>query len=162
MPEIKTPAITVTAIGTGRKITLNKIGTPALFIFHGRNTAEASRDINGPVRDRFPEASKLLIATVMDLHATPRLLRGVVEAFIRDAFEDAIKELPKGWTAREYLLLLPDWDGSLTKNFGIKDPDKVVGLAVLDRQAKVVGVYQGKDFVNQALALLDKVKSEIG
>jgi hypothetical protein len=158
MPEYKTPPVTLTAIGTGRKITLNKIGTPALLIFHGRNTAEASRNINGPVRERYPQASNLLVASVMDLHIAPRLLRGVVEAFIRDAFEEASKELPKGWTARDYLILLPDWDGSLTKNYGFKDPDKNVGLVVLDRQANVVGVYQGKDLVPQALAMLEKVK----
>lgn len=161
MPEIKTPTVTLTAISTGRKVTLNKIGAPALLIFHGRNTAEASKKINGPVRDRYPKASSLLIATIVDLHSTPRLLRGVVEAFIRDAVEEGIKELPKGWNARDYLLLFPDWDGRLTKSFGIKDPEKVVGLVVLDSQAKVVGIYQGKDLVNQALALLDKVKDEI-
>jgi hypothetical protein len=158
MPEFKTPAITLTAIGTGRKVTLNKIGAPALLIFHGRNTANASKNINGPVRERYPDASNLLVASIMDLHIAPRLLRGVVEAFIRDAFEEASKELPNGWTARDYLILLPDWDGRLTKNFGFKDPDKIVGLVVLDSQAKVVGVYQGKDLVAQALAMLEKVK----
>lgn len=161
MPEIKTPAVTLTAIGSGRKVSLNQIGFPALLIFHGRNTAEASQKVNGPVRDKYPLASSLLVASIMDLHIAPRLLRGVVEAFIRDAYEEACKKLPNGWTPREYLLLLPDWDGSLTKNFGFKDTDRTAGVVVLDRQGKVVGAYQGKDLTAQAMAMLKKVEVEI-
>lgn len=158
MTEIKAPAVTLTAIGNNRKITLNKIGTPAVLLFHGRNTAEASRKVNGPVRDRFPEASQLLVASIMDLHIAPRLLRGVVEAFIRDAYEEAIQELPNGWTPQEYLLLLPDWDGKLTKSFGFKDTDRNAGVALLDADGRIVGTYQGNDLINQTLALLEQIE----
>jgi hypothetical protein len=157
MPAIKVPPVTISAIGNGRKVTLNKIGLPALLIFHGRNTAEAAREINGPVRDKYPEASDLFVASITDLHIAPRLLRGVVEAFIKDAYEEAVKELPNGWTPRDYLLLLPDWDGKITKAFGFDNTDKQAGLAALDRQGNVVGIYQGKDLVINALALLEKI-----
>jgi hypothetical protein len=161
MPEIKTPAVTLTAIGSGRKVTLNQIGIPALLLFHGRSNAEASQNVNAPVRDKYPLASTVLVATVMDLHIAPRPLRGVVEAFIRNAYEEACQKLPTGWSPRDYLLLLPDWDGSLTKKFGFKDTDHTAGVVVLDRQGKVVGAYQGKDLAAQALAMLKKVEVEI-
>lgn len=159
MPEFKTPAVTLTAIGSGRKIILNKIGTPAVLIFHGRGNSEASQDVNRPVRDKYPDASDLLVASILDLHIAPRLLRGVVEAFIRDAYEDACKKLPDGLLPRDYLILLPDWDGKLSKSFGLKDTDRQAGVVVLDSQANVVGVYQGKDLAAQTMALIKKIET---
>lgn len=157
MPEIKAPSITLTAIGNNRKITLSKIGIPAILLFHGRNTAEASRQVNDPVRTRFPQTSQLFVASIMDLHIAPRLLRGVVEAFIRDAYEEAVNELPEGWSPEEYLLLFPDWDGKITKSFGFKDTDKVAGVVALDAEGVVIGTYQGKDLVEQTLKFLDQL-----
>jgi hypothetical protein len=161
MPETITPAVTLTAIGSNRKITLNKIGAPAVLIFHGRNTAEVSEKLNGPLRDRYPEASDLLVASILDLHVAPRLLRGVVEAFIRDAYEEACQKLPDYWPPRDYLLLLPDWDGKLTRAFGFKDTDKAAGVAVLNHQGRVIGTYQGADLVEKTLSLLDKLAANL-
>jgi len=161
MSEIKTPNVTLTAVGSGRKITLTQIGIPAVLIFHGRGNSDASEMINTPVRDKYPQASSLLVATIMDLHIAPRLLRGVVEAFIASAYEEACKKLPKGWTPRDYLLLLPDWDGKLSKAFGINNSDHTAGVAVLDSKGSLVGVYQGKDLAAKTMALLEKVTVEI-
>jgi len=160
MPPTKAPPLTITAVGSGRKVTLNKIGIPAVLIFHGRSSVEASKAVNTPVRELIPEASKLLVITVMDLHHTPRLARGLVEAFIRDAYEDACEQLPKGWNPRDYLVLLPDWDGQISKGFGLKGTDRNAGVAVLDGNGNIVGVYQGKDLATQTLAMLDKAMAE--
>lgn len=157
MSATKAPSITISAIGNGRKVILNQIGLPALLIFHGRNTASAARDINGPIRDIYPSASELFIASITDLHIAPRMLRGVVEAFIRDAYEEAVQELPEGWSPRDYLLLLPDWDGKITKYFGFDNTDRQAGLAVLDSQANLLGTYQGRNLVDNALELLKKL-----
>lgn len=154
MPITNVPAVTMAAVGSGRKITLNKIGTPAVLIFHGRGTAEAARQVNGPVRDQFPDADALLIASITDLHSVPGLLRGVVRAFIQDAYEEACKELPDGWAPEKYLLLLPDWDGKITRAFGMKDIEKTAGIAVVDESGRVVGIYQGKELAGQALEML--------
>jgi len=156
MTDINPPAVTMTAIGNGRKITLNRIGLPALLIFHGRNTSEAVRSVNGPVRDEYPSAEQLLVISIADLHVVPGLLRGVVQAFIKDAYEEAIQELPQGWEPIDYLLILPDWDGKVTKAFQMKNTDGKAGLAVLDGNAKVLGTYQGDNLANQALKLLEK------
>ena len=155
MLVIETPAITLTTIGS------NKIGVPSVLIFLSRDTSNASESINGPVRDRYPKASSLLVVNIMDLHIAPRLLRRVVEAFIRDAYEDACQKLPKDWPPRDYLLLAPDWDGKLTKSFGFSDTNKIAGVAVLDRQGKIVGTYQGKNLTEQTLSMLDKISMEI-
>ncbi len=83
------------------------------------------------------------------------MLRGVVEAFISDAYEEASQELPEGWTARDYLLILPDWDGKVTRAFGLSHTDRNAGVAVVDSQGDIVGVYQGRDLVVQAQSLLE-------
>lgn len=156
----KMPSITLTSIGSGRKVKLDKIGTPAVLIFHGRNTSEAARTVNGPVRDRYPDASRLLVASVADLHSVPRLLRGVVEAFISDAYEEASQELPEGWKSYDYLLILPDWDGKVTRAVGLDHTDRTAGVVVLDSQGNITGVYQGRDLIGQTLVLLNKIGIE--
>lgn len=161
MAEIKTPNVTITAFGSGRKISLTQIKSPAVLIFHGRGNSDASEVVNTSVRDKYPKASSVLVATIMDLHIAPRLLRGVVEAFIDNAYNEACKKLPKGWTPREYLLLLPDWDGKLTKSFGIQNSDHTAGVAVLDSAGKIVGIYQGKNLAAECMALLAKINGEI-
>ncbi|MFN8413379.1 MAG: hypothetical protein U0Z26_13410 [Anaerolineales bacterium] len=50
----------------------------------------------------------------------------------------------------------PDWDGRVTKGFGLGDTSKVVGLAVLDEHGSVVGTYQGSEPERHALELLQK------
>ena len=153
----KIPSVTLTSIGSGRKVKLDSIGVPAVLIFHGRNTSDAVRAVNGPVRDRYPGASSLLVASVADLHSAPRLLRGVVEAFIKDAYEEAVQELPEGWKPYDYLLILPDWDGKVTRAVGLDNTYRTAGVIVLDSQGIIIGVYQGKNLVSQTLALLEKI-----
>ena len=53
-------------------------------------------------------------------------------------------------------MILPDWDGSLTKALGLKDTGKTAGLAVLDTQGNVIGTYQGNEPESHALELLKK------
>jgi hypothetical protein len=59
------------------------------------------------------------------------------------------------------LLLAPDWDGKLTKSFGFSNTNKIAGVAVVDRQGKVIGTYQGKNLTEQTLSMLDKISAEI-
>ena len=154
MPTI--PPKTLTAIGSNRKITLPKTGRATLLIFHGRETAEAARVVNDAVRRRQPDAAQLLVASVVDLHIVPRLMRGLAERMIRQGYQDGSKELPENMPAPEYLIILPDWDGLLTKAAGMRDTEKSAGLALLDHEGVLLGTQQGGDLAQAALTLLDK------
>ncbi len=72
-----------------------------------------------------------------------------------------VRNSPRDELHREYLLLLPDWDGKLTKSFGIQNSDHTAGVAVLDSAGKIVGIYQGKNLAAESMALLAKVSGEI-
>jgi hypothetical protein len=52
------------------------------------------------------------------------------------------------------IVILPDWDASVTKGFGMGDTSKVMGLAVLNAQGGVIGTYQGAEPESHALNLL--------
>ena len=77
-----------------------------------------------------------------------------------DAYEEASQELPEGWKPYDYLLILPDWDGKITRAVGFNNTDRTAGVVVLDSQGNIAGVYQGKDLVGQSLALLEKIGME--
>jgi hypothetical protein len=64
---------------------------------------------------------------------------------MRESYDKASKSIPQGQDPQDCIIILPDWDGKVTKGFGLGDMSKVVGLAVLDKQGGVVGTYQGNE-----------------
>ena len=150
------PALTLKAAGSGCEVTLNALGKPAVLIFHTADSAEQAGAINAVLRSAsaYPSAKALVIANVVDLHAVPKLFRSFAEKSMRESFQKAAAALPAGFDPAEYVLILPDWDGSVTKTLGLKDTSRTVGLAVLDGGGGVVGTYQGSQPEAQALALL--------
>ncbi len=76
---------------------------------------------------------------------------------MRESYDKASKSIPQGQDPQDYVIILPDWDGSVTKACGLGDTSKVVGLAVLDAQGGIVGTYQGSEPELHALELLQKV-----
>jgi len=158
---MKITAKTLIAIGSERKIPLQEIGIPAVLIFHGRETAGAAKVINRPIRDRYPSSSQLTVASVVDMHSVPRLLRGMAEGIMLQAYQEASNELPDDMPVEDYMLLLPDWDGGVTRSVGLRDTNRKAGIAVLDSQGNILGVYQAEadpeaweDLAETALDLL--------
>jgi hypothetical protein len=56
----------------------------------------------------------------------------------------------------DYVLILPDWDGSVTKTFGLKDTNKTAALAILTAAGNLIDTYQGEFAEANALAFLKK------
>lgn len=168
MPDIKIPQKTLVAIGSKRRVTLNHIGKPAVLLFLARETADDGPPINAQVRESYPWAADLMTASVVDLHIVPRLVRGIAEAAMRLAYDKAVERFPREFkppqpgvivNPEDYILILPDWDGSVTKAFGMRNPAKTPGLAVLNQHGEVVGVQQGGDLAIAALGFLEKLAS---
>lgn len=152
------PAVTITAIGSGREITFNAIGKRSVLLFHTADTSEDAERINKAVRtvDEYQACKSVTIINVVDLHSVPKLFRGFAEKSMRESYDKASKSIPQGEDPQNYIIILPDWDGKATKGFGLGDTSKVVGLAVLDAQGNVVGTYQGDKPESHALELLQK------
>ena len=144
------------AIGSNREVNLNAIGRPAVLIFHTAETAEDAQRINQAVRgtQEYKSFESVLIANVVDLHSVPKLFRSFAEKSMRDSYVKAGGSLPQGETPQDYVIILPDWDGTVTKAFGLKDTNKMASAVILDASGNIVGVYQSGDLTSQALQQL--------
>jgi hypothetical protein len=148
--------ITLTAVGSQRRLSLHAPGAPLVLIFHGREHSEISRQVNDALRRRYYAASELIVATVVDLSIAPRLLRRVIEPFLTAAYQDAARQLKPDMPPEDYLLILPDWDGRVGRALRIVDPNRVPGVAVLDRFGGLVGRRQGGDLPAYAIRLAEQ------
>jgi hypothetical protein len=153
----KVPAKTLVAVGSGREMPLDRLGVPAVLVFHSQENAGAAGRLNQAVRERYPLPSQVLIASVANLQGVPRLFRGMAEGAMRKAYQEASAQLPEGLKAEDYVIILPDWDGKVTEALGAKDPDKVAAVAVIDGAGALLGFYQGDSLEEKALQFLQNL-----
>jgi hypothetical protein len=150
------PAVTLKAIGHGRRLTFNAIGTTALLLCAARETRNAAPAVVRAVREQYSTAGQVLIATITDTRSVPKLIRKVAEQIMKSSYNDAVKNLAPGRIPEDYVLIVPDWDGALLGPLGINDVTKTIAAAVISRSGDLVGVYQGEDPASHALALLEQ------
>jgi hypothetical protein len=108
------------------------------------------------VRERYPLSSTLLAASLVNLKIVPRMFRGIAEIAIRKAYQDATTRLKEGQQPDEYIVILPDWDGSVTALLGLRNTSSAAGIAILDGEGRVLATFQGADLGSTAVRLLEK------
>jgi hypothetical protein len=150
------PGVTLTAIGSKRKIDLRKTGIITLLVCHGQETADEATQVHAAVRERYPLSSTLLAASLVNLRIVPRMFRGVAEAAIRKAYHEAIPQLKEGEQPEEYIVILPDWDASVTNSLGLRNTNSTPGIVILDGAGRVLEVFRGEDLASTAVSLLAK------
>jgi prolycopene isomerase len=150
------PAITIKAIVSNREVKLNAIGKPAVLLFHTQETAAQAAAVNSSLRaqSNYQNCDSLFIANIVDLHSIPTLFRGFAEKAMKESYDKAASALSKEANPADYVFILPDWDGSVTKSFGLKDTNKSAGAAVLNRDGELVGMVQGKALEKETIKLL--------
>jgi phytoene desaturase len=153
------PDVTIKAVGSGRQVSLQKIGKRAVLLFHTQETADQVAKINQAIRNEAccADPATLMIANVVDLHSVPKLFRGMAEKAMSESYKQAVAVLPAGVEPEEYVVILPDWDGSVTKAAGLKDVNKTAGVIVLDTNGYIAEAYQGDDAMTVVLSSLEKV-----
>ncbi len=62
--------------------------------------------------------------------------------------------LPDDLEAGEYVLILPDWDGRAVKAVGLQGVDEQAGVVLLDRNGRVIDIYQGDEAAEAALQMV--------
>ena len=91
------------------------------------------------LRKDYPLAAEVLMTSVVDLHIVPRLVRGVAEAAMRMAYDKAVERFPHEFKPpqpeatvdpADYIIILPDWDAAVTRDFGVRNPSRTPALAV--------------------------------
>jgi hypothetical protein len=148
------PDMTLTAAGSDRQIALAHIGIPTLLIFFGQRTASVMPHINDTVRDTYPQASSVVIASIVDLRSVPRLLHSVAKRELKKIYATTGEHMPDHLNPEDYILILPDWDGVVHKALDLTDTDKNAAIVVLDRGGQIVGIEQNDHLPESALRLL--------
>jgi hypothetical protein len=124
----------LTAIGTSRTVDVNSLPVPAVLICFAQATEKGAAAVEAAVRARFT-AKEVLVGHVVDLHSVSKLFRGVAENILNGEFKKAVEELPANETAEDFVVILPDWDGTFVRAVGLQDVDRKLGaLGGLDQK----------------------------
>lgn len=149
------PKFKMRAIGSGREISVEALaGHMAVLIFVNQDTQRDGRGIIKAIREEYPSAAEVLIATVVDLSPVPIILKGMAENMLKDSYQKSAARLAEGSDPAAYVVILPDWKGDLLKAFGVKAVNKQPAFVVIDRAGLIAGAYQGDDPGAAATSLL--------
>ncbi len=152
------PCFSLLAAGSGRRVSLRSVqGRKAMLIFHLQGTAPTARDINRAVRERYPSHEDMVVASVVDLSLVPPLYWLTASMMIGQAYEKAAREVARegslGVDSAEYVLILQDWGGLISRRFGVRGVGREAAVVVIDESAEIAGFYQGREPVEAVLRM---------
>ncbi len=153
----RAPGFSLLAAGSGRRVTLRgNEGRPVVLIFHLQGTAPTARQINRAVRERHPDPNEVLVASVIDLSIVPPVYWVTVSLILGQAYEQAAAELPPNTDPSEYIVILPDWGGRVSRDYGVRRTERAAAIVTIDRNSNVAGFYQGERPVEAVLEVLEQ------
>ena len=149
------PKFKMKAIGSGREISLEALaGHVSALIFVNQDTQRDGRSIIKTIREQYPQAAEVLVATVIDLSSVPIILKGMAEGVLKESYQKALARLAEGSDPAAYVIMLPDWKGELLKAFKVKAVNKQPAFVIIDSKGVIGGSYQGDDPGPAAVRLL--------
>lgn len=152
-PGVAAPPFTLTALGSGR--TVSHIGpAPLLLVFHDQNTVDKVQAMQEILRGQYGDARQLQIASVVNMKPVPVFLRGAAEAVMNGSYTKAAAAMPPGLDAADYVIILLDWDGSVSTAYGAHKIERRPRLVLIDDRGTVRGIHQGEKIQQPALAMV--------
>jgi hypothetical protein len=91
------------------------------------------------------------------MSAVPVFLRTVAEQVMRGAYAKAADAMPPGLDVADYVIILLDWDGKVSKTYNARKISHAPLLTLIDGDGIVRGVHQGGDLTAAALTMLEGV-----
>ena len=150
------PAFRLKAVGSGRELgPAGNQGAALLLTFHDQNNVALIQAMQEALRARIPEASRLLVASVVDMSRVPPPLRPLAETVMKSSYVKAGELMPAGLDVADYVIILLDWDGKVHKSYAARGVDKNPLLTLIDDQGLLRGRYQGRDLTRAAQAMVD-------
>jgi peroxiredoxin len=147
----------------GHKVSLSDYkGKTVVVTFGGRESAPQIENGIGAIRKTY-DPDQLTIIGVSDVRAAPRPARILVKNQIKKAYEGAVKAQdadlqaagkPARETPEQDVIMLLDWDGSVTDQFGLTGVDKEAAAVVVNGEGNVVGSGTGDQLGEQVIAAL--------
>jgi hypothetical protein len=151
------PPFAVAAAVSGRAVSPEALrGRPAVLVVHGSRSTDAAKEVSKALRARHPP-SEVASASIVDLRAFGGLWKRVAEAQVKanyDKLAAKVKEAAPGADPADWVVICPDWDGSVSAALGVDDPDSRPAVIVVSADGRVKGVLQGKDLGERTMALL--------
>ena len=148
------PDITLKSVVSGRAINLRKAGVPLVLIFASQSTTELASSFRTALREKYPDPGKLIIASVVDVHAVPRLMRKLAEGALSTRYKEVAGRLAPGQEPRDYIVMLPDWKGEVAPALGLGELTDHLGVAVIAADGSVTGVHCSADPVPATIELI--------
>jgi hypothetical protein len=147
----------------GHKVSLSDYrGRRVVVTFGGRESAGQIESGIGTIRKTY-DPDELTIVGVSDLRAAPRPARILVKGQIKKAYEGAVKAQdadlqaagkPARQDPKKDVIMLLDWSGGVTDQFGLTGVDKEAAAVVVDTDGKIIGSGTGAELGSQVLAVL--------
>lgn len=155
-PGQRLPAFHLTAVASQRVVTpASAGGAPLVLLFHNHQTLSAVRKLQAALRQGpYPRPADAFVAQVVDLRIVPRSLRPVAEAAMRRAYDDAARMLTPDLDPADIIVILPDWDGAVSRLFGVADAGQAPVVVVAGGDGRIVGSHRGPAVGEAALTLL--------
>jgi hypothetical protein len=129
---------------------------PLLLVFHGYIGADNAVQINAALRERYPSVEQLQIASIVDLHHIPRFMRTAVELTLAAAYRQSAAKIPDYRDPKDYVIILPDWEGKVTSAYDMSERVNDIGLALITPGWQLFDRYLGPDPSKSALAMVER------
>ena len=151
------PPFSLLAAGSGRRVDLTTMaGRKVVLIFHLQGTAPTAREINHAIRASHPDPKDVLVASVIDLSIVPPFYWMSVGLILGQAYDRAAGELPPDADPAEYVVILPDWGGLVSRQYGVRNTGRAAAIVVLDGEGSVAATYQGERPVEKVLEVIGR------
>ena len=151
----RAPHFSLLAAGSARRVSLRaEAGRRVVLVFHLQGTAPTAREINRAVRARHPDPEEVLVASVIDLSIIPPFYWMSVSLILNQAYDRAAEELPPDADPAEYVIILPDWNGRVSRAYGARNTGRAAAIVVVDEDSNVAVSYQGERPVEAVIGAL--------
>lgn len=161
LPEVA-PDFTLEHI-LGHEVSLSDYrGRQVVVTFGGKDSAGQIEQGIATIRKTY-DPDELTIVGVSDLREAPRPARIIVKNQIKKAYEGAVKaqdadlqamgKPPRQEPSKDVIMLL-DWSGGVTDEFGLTGVDKEAVAVAVDGDGKVIGSGTGEQLGPEILAVL--------
>jgi hypothetical protein len=137
------PDITLKSVVSNRQVNLRKPGAVLVLVMPTQATTEAVNPLRAALRERYPDPSQVVIASVVDLRQVPRLMRKMGESALANRYREVAAGLQPGQDPAQYVVMCPDWNGEVPGKLGLGELESEIGVAVIGADGTVAGTYRG-------------------
>ena len=151
----RAPHFSLLAAGSARRVSLRaETGRRVVLVFHLQGTAPTAREINRAVDACHPDPEEVLVASIIDLSIIPPFYWMSVSLILNQAYDRAAEELPPDADPAEYVIILPDWNGRVSRAYGARNTGRAAAIVVVDEDSNVAVSYQGERPVEAVIGAL--------